>query len=114
MLTVINSTDPCETYHTGCGLMVWVLVLHPKRSGSSDNSSKTHVVHVVLPIAFTWRGVDETTPETPFLFPKKKKKKIHVKPIVLKYGRTSNFLLKVWCMAGFVKYVESDISRQEG
>ena len=56
--------------------MVGVLVLHPERSGSSDSFSKTHVVHLVLPIANTWREVDEPTPETPFFIQKKKKKTI--------------------------------------
>ena len=56
--------------------MVGVLILHPERSGLSDSSSKTRVVYVVLPIAVTWRGVDEPTPENPFFIqPKKKKKK---------------------------------------
>ena len=55
--------------------MVEVLVLHPERSSSSDSLSKTRVVHMVLPVAVTWRGVDETTPKTP-LFIKKKKKTI--------------------------------------
>lgn len=51
--------------------MVGVLVLHPERSGSSDSSSKTYVVHLVLPIAITWREVDEPTLETPFFIQKK-------------------------------------------
>ena len=54
--------------------MVEVLVLHPERSSSSDSLSKACVVHVVLSIAVTWRGVDETTPETPLFIQKKKKK----------------------------------------
>ena len=54
--------------------MVEVLVLHPERSSSSDSLSKAHVVHMVLSIAVTWRGVDETTPETPLFIQKKKKK----------------------------------------
>ena len=66
--------------HTGCDLMVGVLILHLERSGLSDSSSKTRVVYVVLPIAVTWRGVDELTPETPiFIQPKKKKKKTQIK-----------------------------------
>ena len=52
--------------------MVGVLVLHLERSGSSDSSSKTYVVHLVLPIAITWREVDEPTLETPFFIQKKK------------------------------------------
>ena len=51
----------------GCGLIVGVLILYPERSSSSDNPSKTSVVYVILPIIVTWRGVDEPTPETPFL-----------------------------------------------
>ena len=43
-----------------------VLVLHPERNGSSDNSCKTYVVHVVLPIAVTYHGVEEPTPKTSF------------------------------------------------
>ena len=53
--------------------MVGVLVVHPERSGSSNSSSKTHVVHLVLPIAITWREVDEPTLETPSFIQKKKK-----------------------------------------
>ena len=33
------------------------------------------MVHVVLSIVITWRGVDEPTPETPFFIKQKKKKK---------------------------------------
>ena len=55
--------------------MVRVLVLHPERSCLSDSLSKTRVIHVVLLIAITWRGVDEPTLETPFLFRKRKEKK---------------------------------------
>ena len=57
--------------------MVRVLVLHPERSGSSDNSSNARVVHVVLPIAITWRGIDKPTPKTPFFIQQKKKKGIY-------------------------------------
>ena len=52
--------------------MVEVLVLYPERSSSGDSLSKAHVVHMVLSIAVTWRGVDETTPETPLFIQKKK------------------------------------------
>ena len=56
-------------------LMVRVLILHSERSSSSDNSSNARVVHVVLPIAITWRGIDKPTPKTPFFIQQKKKKK---------------------------------------
>ena len=46
--------------------MVEVLVLHPEISDSNYSPNKIHVVHVILPIAVTWRGVDEPTSETPF------------------------------------------------
>ena len=55
--------------------MVGVFVLHLKRSSSSDSPNKACVVHILLSITVTWRGVDEPTPETPFLFIKKKNKK---------------------------------------
>ena len=55
--------------------MVRVLFLHPERSCLSDSLSKACVIHVVLPIAVTWRGVDEPTLEAPFLFSKRKEKK---------------------------------------
>ena len=57
--------------------MVEVLVLHPERSSSSDSLSKTRVVHMVLPVAVTWRGVDETTPETPLFIKKKKNNNVN-------------------------------------
>ena len=56
--------------------MVRVLVLHPEKSGSSDNLSKVRVVHVVLPILPS-RGVGSINSQRrpPFLFKKKKKTK---------------------------------------
>ena len=65
--------------HTGCGLIVGVLVLHSERSGSSDNPSKARVVYVVLPIAVTWHGVDEPTLKRRHSFSLSKKKKRFVK-----------------------------------
>ena len=59
----------------GCDLIVGVIVLHPKKSGSNDNPNKAHVVHVVLPITVTWHKIDESTPETLFFFIQQKKKK---------------------------------------
>ena len=59
----------------GCDLMVGVIVLHPKKSGSNDNPNKAHVVHVVLFIAVTWHKIDESTLETLFFFIQQKKKK---------------------------------------
>ena len=55
--------------------MVGVLVLHPEMSGLNDSLSKAHVIHVVLPIAVMWRGVDEPTSETHFYSAKEKKRK---------------------------------------
>lgn len=46
-------------YHTRCGLMIGVLVLHLEKSDSNDNPNKTLVVHVLLPITVTWRRVNE-------------------------------------------------------
>ena len=65
--------------HTGCGLIVGVLVLHSERSGSSDNPSKARVVYVVLPIAVTWYGVDKPTLKRRHSFSLSKKKKRFVK-----------------------------------
>ena len=56
-------------------MIVGVFVLHTERSGSSDSPNKARVVHMALPIAVTWHGVNEPTPKTPFLFKKKKKRK---------------------------------------
>ena len=55
-------------YHTRCGLMVGVLVLHLEKSDSNDNSNKTLVVHVLLPITVTWRGVNEPILESPLFY----------------------------------------------
>ena len=55
--------------------MVGVFVLHPKMSGSSDNLNKTRMVHVILSITDTWRGVDKPILETPIFIQQKKKKK---------------------------------------
>ena len=55
--------------------MVEVFVLYLERSSYSDSPSKACMVHVVLPIAITWRGVDEPTPETLFFHSTTKKKK---------------------------------------
>ena len=41
----------------------------------SDSPNKARVVHVVLPITIMWREVDELTPETPFFYLGKKKKR---------------------------------------
>ena len=68
----------CCVYHMGCGLMVGVLVLHLERSGSSDSPNKSRIVYMVLPIAVTWREVDEPTPKTPVFIQQKKKKKLNV------------------------------------
>ena len=47
--------------------------MYSERSGSSDSPGKTYVVHMVLFIAITWRGVNEPTLETSlFSFSKKK------------------------------------------
>lgn len=62
-------------YHMGVWLDGRVLVLHLERSDSRDSPSKVHVVHVILLIAVTWRGVDEPTSETPFFIQQKKIKK---------------------------------------
>ena len=56
--------------------MVGVFVLHPKMSGSSDNLNKTRMVHVILSITDTWRGVDNPILETPIFIQQKKKKKV--------------------------------------
>ena len=42
-------------------------------SGLNDSSNKTRIVHVVLSIAVTWHGVDESPPKPTFSFRKKKK-----------------------------------------
>ena len=52
--------------------MVRVLDLHPEMSRSSENPSKTRAVHMLLPIAVTWREVDEPTLETLFFIQRKK------------------------------------------
>ena len=44
-------------------------------SSSSDSLSTVRVIHVILPITVTWRGVDEPTPKTLFFIQPKKKKK---------------------------------------
>ena len=59
----------------GYGLMVGVLVLLHLVSSLSDSSIRTSVVHVVLSIAIMWRGVNESTSETPLFFKPKKKKR---------------------------------------
>ena len=62
----------------GYGLIVGVLVLHLKRNGLSDSSSKAYVVHMVLTITVKWYKVDELIPDTSFylfLFSKYKNKK---------------------------------------
>ena len=41
-------------------------------SDSNDSHNKTYVVHVILSIAVTWRGVDKPTSKTPFFILKKK------------------------------------------
>ena len=58
--------------------MVRVLVLHQESSGSSDNPSKTRVIHIVLSIIVMERGVNELTPKTPFSFSQKKKKNVEL------------------------------------
>ena len=55
-------------YHTRCSLMVGVLVLYLEKSDSSDSPNKTLVVHVLLPITVTWRGVNEPIPESPLFY----------------------------------------------
>ena len=57
--------------------MIGVLVLHPEMSDSNDSPNKIHVIHVILSIAVTWRGVDETTPETPLFIQKKKNNSVN-------------------------------------
>ena len=52
--------------YEGFSLMEGVFILHTEMSDSSDSPNKARVVHVVLPIAVTWCGIDESTPETPF------------------------------------------------
>ena len=84
----------CCVYNTRCGLMVEVFVLHSEMSGSSDSSNKSCMVHVVLPIAVTWREVDEPTPKTPFFIQQKKKKKVECCVSVLKYFLLISFQLK--------------------
>ena len=54
--------------------MVRVLKLLYMVSGSSNSPSKALVIYVVLPITVTWRGVDKSTLETPFLYLAEKKK----------------------------------------
>ena len=77
--SLISCSQVLHSFTTwGCGLMVGVLILHPERSGLSNSPNKAHVVHVILTITITWRGVDELTPETPFLIQKKKKKVLHL------------------------------------
>lgn len=44
-------------------------------SDLSVSPNKARVVHVVLPITVMWREVNELTPETPFFYLGKKKKK---------------------------------------
>ena len=46
--------------------MVGVFILHSEMSDSSDSPNKARMVHVVLPMAVTWCGIDESTPKTPF------------------------------------------------
>ena len=55
--------------------MVGVFVLYLERNGSSDSPNKACVVHVILPIAVTWREVDEPTLKTPYCEVNKRKKK---------------------------------------
>ena len=47
-------------------------------SGLNDSSNKTRIVHVVLSIAVTWHGVDESPPKPTFSFRKKKKIYIYI------------------------------------
>ena len=57
---------------------------------SSNNFSKTCMVHVVLPIVIMWRGVDEPTPKISFLLSKKKKKKkIYIRGLAFR-GKVSH------------------------
>ena len=83
----------CCVYHMGCSLMVGVLVLHLERSGLSDSPNKSRIVHMVLPIAVTWREVDEPTPKTP-VFIQQKKKKVECCVSILKYFLLISFQLK--------------------
>ena len=55
--------------------MVEVLVLLHLVSGLSDSSVKASVVQVILSIAVMWRGVYESTSETPFFIQQKEKEK---------------------------------------
>ena len=55
--------------------MVGVLVSLHLVSGLSDSSVKASVVQVILSIAVMWRGVDESTSETPFFIQQKEKEK---------------------------------------
>ena len=61
-----------------CGLIVGVFKFFHLVNGSSDNSNKTLVVHIVLPITITWREVDEFTSKTLFLIIQQKKETIFV------------------------------------
>lgn len=72
--------------------MVGVLILHPKRNSSSDSPNKACVVHVKLPIAITWRGVDKLTSETFFSFSKKKRKEVRLF-IILISPRSTVYIL---------------------
>ena len=84
----------CCVYYMGCGLMVGVLVLHLERSGSSDSPNKSRIIYMVLPIAITWREVDEPTPKTPVFIQQKKKKKVECCVSILKYFLLISFQLK--------------------
>ena len=47
-------------------------------SSSSDSLSTVRVIHVILPITVTWRGVDEPTPKNLFFIQPKKKKMLEM------------------------------------
>ena len=59
--------------------MVRVLILHPEISGLSDSPNKAHVIHMVLFITVTLRGVDNLTLKTLFFIQKEKKKRKYSK-----------------------------------
>ena len=53
---------------TGCGLIEGIFELLHLVSGSSDSLNKTPEIHMVSSIVVMWRRINESTPETHFLY----------------------------------------------
>lgn len=85
----------------GCGLMVRVFVLHLERSGSSNSPSKARVVYVILIIAVTWHRVNESTPETPFFYSEKKKKRETIKTSIFSLSEVETWVLQCLFVSAF-------------